>query len=169
MGGPEFAIAYLTSKVTSKFRQPLNLTIAAFFAKMFPMLGQVKASSLLYIPLPPEHETVLENKKEKGGIESNIIEKLSSWTVAPLDKYGFSFYMASKLTVFLTIGGTAMLIRHGVDVSVWLASWGVSNTVQDIGGAAGLASMVNVGLIPPHLMALGKLSPKVNEIIQMTK
>ena len=166
IGGPEFAIAYLASKVTMKFRQPLNLPLAALFAKTFPLLGQVKASALLYIPLPPDDGATSEKSSLKKEENKGILEKLSAWTMAPLDKYGFSFYVASKLTVFLTIGCTALLIREGVDVSDWLESWGVSSAMQDVGGAAGLASMVNVGLIPGQLFAVGRLTPAVNLMLK---
>lgn len=159
IGGPEFAIAYLTSKVTSKFRQPVNLSVAALFAKMFPMLSHVKASALLFVPMPSTESNA------GGGKAETVITKITTWMMVPFDKYGFSFYVASKLSVFVTIGGMAVLIRQGVDVSEWLASMGVSSTLQDVGGAAGLASMVNVGLIPVQMAVLGRLTPVVNKLV----
>jgi hypothetical protein len=166
LGGPEFAIGYLVSKVTSKFRQPVNLSIAALFLKLFPMLSHVKASALLYIPITPKEEGT--DKKDRSS-DDNIITKIATWTMAPLDKYGFSFYIASKLTVFLTIGGTALLIRQGVDISVLLESLGISSTLQDVGGAAGVASMVNVGLIPGQMLLLGGITPVVNDVVAETR
>ena len=156
IGGPEFAVGYLVSKVTSKFRQPINLSLAALLQKCFPILSHIKASSLLYVPVPQGESTVHNN---------NFISKLSVWAMAPLDKYGFSFYAASKFTVFLTIGSISMMIKHGIDMSAFLEGLGVSSTVQDVGGAAGLASLINVGLIPSQLYLLGRLTPHVNGML----
>lgn len=161
LGGPELAVGYLTAKVTSKFRQPINVPIAALLKEMFPVLGHVKASSIFPIP---KFEDINEDKND-----SKFVQKVAYWTVAPLDKYGFAFYAASKATTFLTIGGTAMLIKQGVDISGPLEYLGVSRAVQDVGGAAGLASMVNVGLIPSHLLLLGHVAPRANILFQWVK
>jgi hypothetical protein len=148
--GPEFAVAYLLVKLTGKFRRPVDIGLAAILSKAFPVLGQVKVSTLF--AAPPQDEAM---KKTGMG-------KVMAWVSAPMDKYGFSFYIACKLTGFVSIAGIAMAIRHGLDISSALTYFGVPDIIQDASAAFGVATLTNIILIPAHFALVATLAPIIS-------
>ena len=61
------------------------------------------------------------------------------------------------------------MIRQGVDVSSALNSLGVGDTIQDAAGAMGTASLINVLLLPIHLIITTYLLPAINSISKVRK
>ena len=189
--GPELAFGYLVAKFTGKFRQPLNLAVAAAISHQFPILSQIKASALLGIihPSPgtgPGTGTGTDTGTNTGtahatsssaGSTPTAVEEPPSplerrllmfldWMRGPVDKYGFSLFVAGKINIVLTILITAAALKRGIDVSSLLTSWNISMTLQNGAGAMAAATLTNVILLPIHLTSLIYLSPKVDAQIQ---
>lgn len=152
--GPEFAVAYLAVRLTGKFRRPLDIALAALLSKSFPLLSQVKMSALIAPSLPPDDPS-----------HNTAMGKAMAWLSAPMDKYGFSFYLSCKMTGFVSIAGVAAAIRYGLDISSALTWAGVPETIQDASGAFGLATLVNISLIPVHFALTAALAPKFSDYI----
>jgi hypothetical protein len=157
--GPELAIGYLAAKVSGKFRQPLNISLAAILANQFPVLGKVKASALLGVVQNPQPRTEAEKK----------LIAVMDWVRGPVDKYGFAMFLASKMNIALTILGTGVAIRYGIDIATVLSSWGVSDTLQNGAGAMAMATLTNVVLLPGHLYALTHVAPAIVSLKDVTK
>lgn len=111
--GPEFAVGYLLAKFTGKLRQPLNLALAAAISHEYPIFATIKASALMGVIKPIE-------------APSNVVkppmvvrlEKFMEFISGPLDKYGFSYFVASKLNLGLLICGVSYAVKNGMDVSI---------------------------------------------------
>jgi hypothetical protein len=149
--GPELAIGYLAAKFTGKFRQPLNLTVAAILANQFPVLRKIKGSALLGVVQVPPPKTEIERK----------VSAALEWFRGPVDNYGFSLFLASKFNIALTIIGTGVAIKYGVDVSEILSCFGVNETLQNGAGAMAMATLTNMVLLPGHLWVLTMIAPTV--------
>jgi hypothetical protein len=175
--GPEFGVAYMITKFTGKFRQPMNVALAAGISEAVPMFRHIKASAL-FGALPPDNSVKLEPP-------SNL-EKFANWISGPLDKYGrkfsltcfitvsyiysgFSYYVASKVSLFSSVAGIATLIRYGVDVSSVLTSLGINDTMQDAAGAMGASTLINVLLLPMHLIITTYSLPVINSVYEVRK
>lgn len=111
--GPEFAVGYLLAKFTGKLRQPLNLALAAAISHEYPILATIKASALMGMIKPKETATNLE----KPALVVRL-EKFMEFISGPLDKYGFSYFVASKLNLGLLICGASYAVKNGMDVSI---------------------------------------------------
>lgn len=109
--GPELAVGYLIAKFTGKLRQPANFALAAVISHQFPILGTIKASALIGLikkkPDPNEAEKPMIIKK---------VEQFLDWIQGPLDKYGFSYFIASKVNIGLLIIGASYAVKTGLDV-----------------------------------------------------
>ena len=144
-------------KLTGKFRRPIDVALAAILSKSFPMLRQIKVSSL-FSP-PPQDEAM------KG----TMLGKAMAWVQGPMDKYGFSFYLSCKLTSFASIAGTAAAIKYGVDISSALTYFGVPDIIQDASAAFAVATMTNIILIPAHFALVSAVVPTVGEYVKSTR
>ena len=178
--GPELAFGYLVAKFTGKFRQPLNLALAAVISHQFPIFGEIKASSLLGIVHPGTSTGTGTNagtSNTPSGVHPTAAEeppsplelrlqRLLDWVRGPVDKYGFSLFVAGKVNIVLTILITAAALKQGVDLSSLLTTWNISTTLQNGAGAMAAATLTNVVLLPIHLTSLIYLSPKVDAQIQ---
>lgn len=102
-----------------------------------------------------------------GGSEA--INKLESWVVGPLNKYGFSYFLAAKLTTVGLLTGMAYAVRAGIDVNAILTDWGVSETVQEGGGSMAAATLLNTCLLPFHLAAVSVVAPIAGERLKKLK
>ena len=155
--GPELGIAYMLTKVTAKFRQPVNVALAAAISSHFPVLRNVKASALFgALPTNPS-----DNPSTLG--------KVAQWISAPLDKYGFSYYLASKVSRFSSITGLTVSIMCGVDLSEALSSLGIGDSIQDTAGAMGAATLINVIILPVHLLFMTYALPVINSLWRTRK
>lgn len=152
--GPEIALGYVIAKCTGKFRQPFNFACAAAYHKVFPVLSTIHASAFLGIIKP------------KGGSETEMTKKINDFFAkisGPVDKYGFSFYLAAKTSFFLTMFGTAAAMHYGYDISPTLEYLGISQTLQDGGSAFALATIANFVLLPVHIVGVMNVVPKLTK------
>jgi hypothetical protein len=129
--GPELAIGYLVAKVTGKVRQPANVALAAVISHRFPIFSEVKASALLGVVHPGPAAAATAGNEEApppppSALEKRLLQVLE-WLRGPVDKYGFSLFIAGKVNIGLTILLTGTALRNGVDVSSFLTSWGVTD------------------------------------------
>jgi hypothetical protein len=172
--GPELALGFLVSRVTSKIRQPVNIAMAAACAAAFPKLSLLKVSVLLTGLVPGEK-----------GLESGLKEYAKSETAkkmlngmwsglkfiqGPIDKYGASWYISSKITTMATILGGAYAIKSGLDVTSVLSEWGFATDMQDGFGAMAGAFFINTPLVPLHLvLAVGatkQVGPRITAWVE---
>ena len=109
--GPELAVGYLLAKFTGKLRQPANLSLAALIQYQYPILGTIKASALIGLV---KRNTANTEEKPKIIIK---IEEFLDWISGPVDKYGFSYFIASKINLGLLVMGTGYAVKYGIDVS----------------------------------------------------
>ena len=152
--GPEIALGYVMAKCTGKFRQPFNFACAAAYHKMFPVLSTIHASAFLGIIKP------------KGGHETEMSKKINDFFAkisGPVDKYGFSFYLAAKTSFFMTMFGTAAAMHYGYDISPTLEYLGISQTLQDGGSAFALATIANFVLLPVHIVGVMNVVPRLTK------
>ena len=166
--GPELAVGYLLAKFSGKFRQPFNISLAALISHSFPILGEIKASALLGIvspevatgkgdEVPPPPPTWLEQK----------LLGILDWLKGPVDKYGFSLFLAGKVNIALTILVTGGALKSGMDVSSLLTSWGIDAALQNGAGAMAAATLTNMLLLPGHLWLLTRVSPTIDQHAQI--
>jgi hypothetical protein len=165
--GPELAVGYLLAKFSGKIRQPFNISLAALISHAFPILSKIKASALLGIVSPE----VAVNKGNEvppppTWLEHNLLRVLE-WLKGPVDKYGFSLFLAGKINIGLTILLTGGALKSGMDVSTLLTSWGIDSTLQNGAGAMAAATLTNILLLPGHLWLLTIVSPKVDQHVQV--
>ena len=112
--GPELAIGYLVCKFTGKLRQPANLGLAALISYQFPILSTIKASALIGLV-----KNSTANQLNKPTIVVKI-EKFLDWMTGPIDKYGFSYFIASKVNMGVLLLGASFAVKTGLDVSYFL-------------------------------------------------
>lgn len=175
--GPELGIAYMITKFTGKFRQPINVGLAAGISEAIPSFRHVKASALF---------GSFSSADSVKTDPSSSIEKLANWISGPVDKYGrkrfhksrisltvilsgFSFYIASKVSLFSSVAGIATLIRCGIDVSSVLTTLGINDTLQETAGAMGASTLINVLLLPVHLGIMTYALPVINNVYETRK
>jgi hypothetical protein len=167
--GPELALGFLVSRVTSKFRQPVNIALAAACASAFPQLSLLKVSVLLTGMVPGKkglkeglkgYATSDTGKRVLDGVMSGL-----KFIQGPIDKYGASWYISSKITTMATILGGAYAIKSGMDVTSVLSEWGFDTDLQDGFGAMAGAFFINTPLVPLHLVlavsATKEMGPRV--------
>ena len=111
--GPEFAVGYLMAKFTGKLRQPFNLAMAAAISNEYPIFATIKSSALMGV-IKAKQPTSNESKPQL----LVKLEKFMDWISGPIDKYGFSYFIASKLNLGLLICGVSYAVKNGMDVSV---------------------------------------------------
>lgn len=158
--GPELGVAYLLTKCTKNFRQILNVALAPVLSHTFPALQSIKASAL-FGALPPLSSSQSGSHEENALPPSKLL-RAAHWIAGPFDKYGFGYYLASKVTRVASIGGVTLLLKCGVDVSTVMTYIGIGDTVQGAAGAMGLASLLNVVILPVHLAAMSYGLPVIN-------
>jgi hypothetical protein len=148
--GPEWAVGYLVMRVSGKLRQPLNVAVAAALLKAFPVLSTVKASALMGVMAP---SAPAPEQANTSGINAKV-QQLMKFINGPLDKYGFAYYLASKFSIALVIWGSAVAVKHGVDVHAQLTNWGIGESLQQGAGSMAGATMINLINLPMHLYVL---------------
>jgi hypothetical protein len=159
--GSELALGYLVAKATGKFRQPANVALAAALSYRYPILSEVKVSSLLTggVVMPPDSKT-------SDGLQQKL-QQFVKMTSDPIDKYGFSYFLSGRINVFATIASTGLAFRYGFNVTEILTSLGVSESLQAGGGAMGAATLTNIILLPVHLAMLIYVTPLTGAYAQL--
>ena len=71
-------------------------------------------------------QQIAENRtltKEQKTTRAKYVEKAygwMQWAQKPIDKYGMSFYLSAKVSSLATVGGSALAISYGLDVTAML-------------------------------------------------
>ena len=183
--GPELAVGYFVTKCTSKFRQPLNVAVAAVLLKAFPILKQVNSKALVGILSPTDiglsksvfvpPVSVIGAGEAKSSIDinphmENMISKLHAsieYVVnGPVNTYGFSLFLASRITMASSVITVSACTYYGYDMTSFLASYGISKTIQSAGGAMAMSTLTNVILLPVQLYFLPSFIPKASTLTQ---
>jgi len=121
------------------------------------MLSDVKITPLVTgFVMPDKDKKVIAQRFEKNAPSGlmHATEKLVKgvkWLEGPVDKYGLSYYLSSRITGVAAICVTAYLVQHGVDVGAYLTTWGVlGEGVGEAAGTAAAASILNLSFLPLH-------------------
>jgi hypothetical protein len=173
--GSELAVGFLLARITSKFRQPLNVLIAAGIMKAAPIMSTVHVSPLLTGMAGDQLQTEVsrsiadtdwsQSKKERALSRLATFDRGMKWVQGPIDKYGASFYIASKITTLALIVGSAQAIASGFDVTAQLAEWGVSDSIQDGFGSMAGAVLLNSVLLPAHVVVAVDGSVRIGKAV----
>jgi hypothetical protein len=161
---PELAVGWMTSKLTRKFRQPVNVGMAAAVIKVAPALSELKVTPLMtgFVADKKFSEDVaakratMEEKLPflKPGIAAGV--KGAAWLQGPVDTYGLALFLSGKATGVATLVGVTLLVKQGVDVTSVLETYGLVGDAAE--GAAGkigalaAAAGCNAFLTPLHFI-----------------
>jgi len=160
---PELAAAWMCAKLTRKFRQPLNVALAAGLVHIVPSIANIKVSPLLTGFAPVDQKMTEKLQLERKKLETNVpamkpiitnISRGAIWLQGPIDRYGLAFYISAKASSLMTIGAASVLIRNGIDVEHALASWGMSESLGGAVGTVAASSVCNVFFTPVHFYAV---------------
>ena len=168
---PALGVGFRLAKFSGKLRQPANIAIAALLSRIFPSLKSIKSAALLGIlpaesaaaasPLKPgainTHDSRIDNNvTERPKNDSETANKWKGYfetlVVGPVDTYGFSLFLASKVTISAAVVAGAACAHAGMDTSALLSYLGVSETLQAGGAAMGAALLTNNVLLTPFQM-----------------
>lgn len=177
--GPELAVGYFVTKCTSKFRQPLNVAVAAVLLKTFPILKEIKSKALVGIlspndvgltrplvdssrPVPAVGSSYSSSEPkttETGGPYTESLLSKAHSTVeylvnGPVNTYGFALFLASRITMTSSVIAVSLCTYLGYDITAFLASYGISEAIQSAGGAMAVSTLTNVMFLPGHLYVL---------------
>ena len=160
-------------------RQPVNVGLAAILSKAFPALAEINSKSLVGVLSPSDIGIRIENDIKDKNLPSysspfldskqfleqkvsNLTRSIEDAVNGPVNTYGFSLYLSSRITMVSSIVGISMLTHLGYDLSTILASYGVSDTIQATGSGLAAATLTNVLLLPLQLYYLPDMIDKVN-------
>jgi hypothetical protein len=159
---PELGIGFLIAKFTSKFRQPANVALAGAISYIFPVMKTIKCAPLLGLVSTPPTPGAPEITETHNDASVTKMQKFLDYIITgPVDKYGFSLFIASKLNFVITVLVGSYSVYIGMDSASILASLGISETLQAGGAAMGAATLTNIFLLPLQLYALPIMSPVV--------
>lgn len=123
-----------------------------------PSLGEVKVTPLVtgFVMGDKDKRTISKQIDETVPAAKPVIDAVSrgaKWLEGPIDKYGLSYYLASRASGLATIGISSYLVHRGVDVGTHLSDWGVGPALGEAAGTAAAAAVCNVGCVPLHFYA----------------
>lgn len=165
LAAPDFAVGWLVMRMTARLRMPLNLAIAAPLSRFVPALSELKVSPLLTVFAADEESAAklkaarerLETSPKLSEFSQRCIQKtfsgfskFTSWVEGPIDKYGLSYFLASKVTNVSTLTGATYLSMQGMDLPGTLSSWGLSGDLQADSGLLACTAALNVTFTPLH-------------------
>ena len=155
---PELAVGWMTSRLTRKFRQPLNLALAAAIVRVVPAISDLKVTPLVTGFVPDS-----ELKKKWAERRALLVQKYpfmdavfskakegAEWLNGPVDTYGLAFYLSGKATSLATLLVTTGVVRQGVDVVSIMTSWGLSGDFSDALANMAGSGACNTAFTPLH-------------------
>jgi len=158
----ELAVGWMASKLTRKFRQPLNIGLAAGLIKVAPRLSDLKVTPLVtgFVADKKFNEEAAAKRAKletqypflKPGIDAAA--KAATWLQGPVDQYGLALFLTGKFTGVATLLGVTVLVREGMDVGSVLESYGLAGEVSASSkvGALAAAAGCNSLLTPMHFL-----------------
>jgi hypothetical protein len=159
---PALAAGWMCARLTKKFRQPLNIALAAGLVRLFPALCEIKVSPLV-TGVAADARTMKELTEQKEKMEQAVpilkpvmasVSRGAAWLQGPIDKYGLSYYLSSKASFLMTMGATSVMIKQGIDIDSILASFGASEGVGEAVGTIAGASALNAFFTPLHFYSV---------------
>lgn len=78
--------------------------------------------------------------------------RFARWAEGPIDKYGLSYFIVSKVSNVSTLAAGAAAAAHGLDVASLLSTLGLSGELQGDSGLLACTVAVNVGFTPLHFL-----------------
>lgn len=164
LGVPEIAVGWLVMRTTARLRMPLNFAVAAPVSRLFPALSRLKISPLLAV-FAADADTKKRMEHARDQFAESLpsarlrqmvrnsfqaSEKFLRWAEGPIDKYGLSYFLTSKVSNVSTLVGATLAARHGLDVPGMLSGWGFSGDLQSDSGLLACTAALNVGFTPLH-------------------
>jgi hypothetical protein len=159
---PALAAGWMCARLTKKFRQPLNIALAAGLVRLVPALCEIKVSPLV-TGIAADSHTMKELMEQKEKLEKNVpilkpailsVSLGAAWLQGPVDKYGLAYYLSSKASFLLTMGATSVMIKQGIDIESIVANFGISEGVGEAVGTLAGASAANALFTPLHFYSV---------------
>ncbi|KAK1948565.1 hypothetical protein P3T76_000854 [Phytophthora citrophthora] len=155
---PEFALAFAASRPFRRFRLPLDLAVAAGVAKIFPAFSKVRLSELTGA-LPNGASASASSTISSSGFMSKTMNKAKE----VIDNYGAAYMMGSRIAGVGVVCSLYALIKQGVDVMPILASLGMGEVGEALGGYA--AAVVFGSVVYPFTLGVsGYIAPVVAKV-----
>ncbi|KAF1793951.1 hypothetical protein GQ600_25625 [Phytophthora cactorum] len=155
---PEFALAFAASRPFRRFRLPLDLVFAAGVSKVFPAFSKVRLSDLTGA-LPNRANASASSTISNSGFMSKTMGKAKE----VIDNYGAAYMMGSRLAGVGVVCSLYALIKQGVDVMPILASLGMGEVGEALGGYAA-AVVFGSAIYPLTLGVSGYIVPVVAKL-----
>ena len=165
---PALAVAGIVSRLTKKFRTPVDLSLAAVLAHAVPWTNTLKLGPLLGVMKgTPDASSELalgaRSKAEVNHVDrlEARVARLASWAEGPINQYGGPYMMVHWASGLTLVGATTYCVDHGLDVMSVLSQLPFVSTAAD-GTAAFLsekASCVAGGMVRARAMLLSHNTP----------
>jgi hypothetical protein len=157
---PALAVAGIVSRLTKKFRTPVDLSLAAVLSHAVPWTNTLKLGPLLgVVKVTPGASDGTSSKldtKQEGGLEARV-SRLASWAEGPINQYGGPYMMVHWASGLTLVGATTYCVQNGLDIMALLSHLPFVSSAAD-GTAAFVsekASCVAGGMVrlPPQMAA----------------
>ncbi|KAI9996079.1 hypothetical protein PInf_013257 [Phytophthora infestans] len=158
---PEFALAFAASRPFRRFRLPLDLAVAAGAAKVFPALSKVRLSDLT--GALPNYCSRANTSTVSTASSPGFMTKAMDTAKEVVDSYGAAYLMGSRLAGVGVVCSLYALIKQGVDVMPILASLGMGEVGEALGGYAA-AVVFGSAIYPMTLGISGYIVPVVAKL-----
>lgn len=120
---PSLAVAGVVSRLTKKFRTPVDMSLAAALAHAVPATNALKLGPLLSpmhtrpaAPVPARPEDRLADE-----LEGRVVA-FTKWVEGPVNQYGAPYMFVHWCTGLATVSATTAAVHHGVDVVALVSS-----------------------------------------------
>ena len=105
---PALAIAGVVSKLTKKFRAPVDLSIAAALSNAIPWTNELKLGPLLTGQIPSETSQTTRSVSR--------VVAFARWAEGPVNKYGAPYMLVHWASGLTTVTVATLCVHKGVDI-----------------------------------------------------
>ena len=120
---PSLAVAGIVSRLTKRFRTPLDMSIAATLAHSMPWSNQLKLGPLLAAPMQAAAQQ--QSQQTGDGLPARLergMLSFTAWAQGPVNSYGGPYMFVHWCTGLLTVSMTTAAVHHGLDITAVLSS-----------------------------------------------
>ena len=173
---PALACAGVVSRLTKRFRMPLDLSLAAALANAVPWANALKLGPLLVAPLQqaskPASTSGSAADDAVGRVEKGALA-LATWAQGPVNRYGGPYVFVHWCTGLATVSVTTACVHHGVDVMQLLASVpylstsaSTAQTLSTTASCVAGAMVINTVALPGRLYLLAIYGRPAFELLE---
>ena len=132
---PELALAFAATRPIRRVFLPVEIAVAAFAARAFPILTRFNVSGLF--AAAKDLGTNKTGTSDSNGSSSEVpagappdtAQSSSVWTRvgSMVDKYGVAYLLSARYTGIALVFGVEAVLSAGFDLKTWLASVGLGD------------------------------------------